>query len=239
MVPRKETVMSGGLINDGQWAFSRVLWIGGATDSGKTTTAHILAGRHGLPIYHYDKHDIAHHEKLAKTYPAYRDFLTASLDDRWVFPEPDELFRRSLQSFRDRFPLLLEDLVSLPLERGIIVEGFGLLPELLAPILCHSCQALWLIPTESFKLDSMTRRGKPSFGSQVSDLERAKNNLFIRDMLLAEYIKSQVLQYGYTLYEVDGTHTADEMADWMEGHYAPYLATFIEHRSQGQNKHIQ
>ena len=192
--------MSGEVINDMQRAFFRVLWIGGATDSGKTTTARILAERHGLPIYHYDKHDLAHHEKLAKTYPAYRDFLAASLDDRWVHPEPDELFRRSLQSFHDRFPLVLEDLVSLPLERGIIVEGFGLLPELLTPILFYPHQALWLTPTESFKRDSMTRRGKPSFGSQVSDHERAKNNLLARDLLLAEHIKSQVLQYDYTLY---------------------------------------
>jgi hypothetical protein len=223
MVPRKETAMSGELINDMQRAFSHVLWIGGATDSGKTTTARILAERHGLPMYQYDKHDLAHHEILAKTLPAYRDFLKASLDERWIHPEPDELFRRSLQTFHDRFPLLLDDLTSLPLERGIVVEGFGLSPELLAPILCHPHQALWLIPTESFKRDSMTRRGKPSFGSQVSDLERAKNNLFTRDMLLAEYIKSQVLRYGYTLYEVDGTRTPDEMANWMEGYFAPLL----------------
>jgi hypothetical protein len=118
---------------------------------------------------------------------------------------------------------VLEDLISLPFERGIVVEGFGLLPELVTPILSHRRQALWLAPTESFKRDSMTRRGKPSFGSQVSDLERAKNNLLARDMLLTAHIKSQALQYGYTLYEVDGTHTADEMADWMEGHFAPFL----------------
>jgi len=221
--------MSGELINDMQRAFSRVLWIGGATDSGKTTTARILAERHGLPIYHYDKHDLVHHEKLAKIYPAYRVFLAASLDERWVHPEPDELFRRSLQSFQDRFPLLLEELVSLPLERGIVVEGFGLLPELLTPILSYPRQALWLMPTESFKRDSMTRRGKPSFGSQVSDLERAKSNLLARDLLLAAHIKSQVLQYGYTLYEVDGTRTADEMADRMEGYFAPFLIHWFRH----------
>ena len=53
-------------------ALSHVLWIGGATDSGKSTVAEKLAERHGLQVYHYDRRDLAHHEQLAKTNPAYQ-----------------------------------------------------------------------------------------------------------------------------------------------------------------------
>ena len=207
----------------GPQAFSHVLWIGGATDSGKSTLAQKLAERHGLQIYHYDKRDLAHHEQLAQTRPAYQAFLTASLDERWVYPAPAELFQRMLESFQDRFPLVMQDLIALPRERGILAEGFGLLPGLLAPLLTHPAQALWLVPAEDFKLASMRRRGKPSFGAQVSDPERAKTNLLERDRLLTEYLREQVSKYGYTLVEVDGSRSAGEMADLIEAHFAPFL----------------
>ena len=38
-------------------ALSHVLWIGGATDTGKTTISHILAKRYGFQVYNYDEHD--------------------------------------------------------------------------------------------------------------------------------------------------------------------------------------
>ncbi|NTV37996.1 MAG: hypothetical protein HGA82_02240, partial [Anaerolineales bacterium] len=81
-------------------------------------------------------------------------------------------------------------------------------------------QALWFVPTEKFKWESMTRRGKPSFAALVSDPEKARLNLFARDMLLADYYRQQVPSYGYTLLEVDGSHSADEMTDLAEAHFA-------------------
>jgi hypothetical protein len=211
------------MMQNGQQTFSHVLWIGGATDSGKSTVAQKLAERHRLGIYHYDRSDLTHHEQLGKNDPVYRSFLTASLDERWVFPDPEELFQRMLRSARDRFPLVLQDLIAMPRERGIVAEGFGFFPELLAPLLSHPRQALWLVPTEAFKRESMIRRGKPSFGAQVSDLERAKTNLAIRDKLLKEYIQAQALKFGCRLYEVDGTRSADEMVDLIERQFAPYF----------------
>jgi hypothetical protein len=195
---------------------SHVLWVGGATDSGKSTAATKLAERHGLQGYYYDRRDLAHHEILAQTHPAYRSFLSAYLDERWVFPEPAELFHRSLQTFLDRFPLLIEDLTALPHDPGIIVEGFGLLPELLAPLLSQPTQAVWLVPTPAFKQASMARRGKPSFAAQTSDPERTRANLLERDRLLTIFICEQVISYGYTLYHIDGARSPDEMAELLE-----------------------
>ena len=202
---------------------SYVLWIGGATDSGKSTAAQTLTERYQLQVYHYDGHDLAHHEQLAKTSPSYRAFLAASLDERWVYPQPEALLQRALRSFRDRFPLVIEDLLAYPSERPIVAEGFGLLPELLAPLLSSPSQAIWLVPAKEFKLDSMTRRGKPSFGPQVSDPERAKINVYTRDLLLATYLKEQVSRYSYTLFEVDGTRPPDGVANMLEQHFASFL----------------
>ena len=50
---------------------SHVLWIGGATDTGKTTAARIIAERYGLQLHNYDRHDLPQIERLAQTLPRY------------------------------------------------------------------------------------------------------------------------------------------------------------------------
>jgi hypothetical protein len=65
-------------------ALSHVLWIGGATDTGKTTISEIFAVRYGFQVYHYDRHDQSQMEHLAQGFPHYRVFLEASLDERSV-----------------------------------------------------------------------------------------------------------------------------------------------------------
>ena len=148
--------------------------------------------------------------------------MQASLDERWIYPEPRALLMRSLKSFSHRFPLVIEDLLALPRDKLIIAEGFGLLPELVHPVLSSHYQAVWLIPTETFKLDSMARRAKPSFGKLISNPEKAKANLLYRDILLAEYYRQQVPAFGYTLLEVDGSHSAEQMTDLIDQHFSKY-----------------
>lgn len=204
-------------------ALSRVLWIGGATDTGKTTVARIIAERHGFQLYEYDRHDLPQIRCLAQTNTHYRAFLTASLDERWVRPEPEDLAQRTLRGFRDRFPLVIEDLLGLPSEPMVLAEGFGLTPELLSPVLSSKRQAIWLVPTEGFKWRSMKGRNKPSFRDQTSNPERATRNLFTRDMLLAEHVKAQAQSRGLRVYEVDGSVSVEGMATLIEQHFEPFL----------------
>jgi shikimate kinase len=204
-------------------ALSHVLWIGGATDSGKTTVSQLVARRYELELYHYDQHDPPQIERLAQTLPRYRAFLDASLDERWVHPEPDELLQWHMQGFRDRFPLVIQDLLALPREPMVIAEGFGLTPELVFPVLSSKRQAIWLVPTEAFKRTSMERRNKPSFRDKVSDPARATGNVFTRDMLLAEHITAQAQARGLTVIIVDGSCSIEEIATCIEQHFEPFL----------------
>ena len=202
---------------------SHVLWIGGATDSGKSTVAQKFAERHQFDLYHYDKVDQRHHKLLATKVLPVRKFLEASLDERWVYPSPVEMLDYLFTLFPHRFHLLIEDLLAKPKDRIIVVEGFGLLPELVQPYLCHRNQAIWFIPTRKFKWESMERRGKPSFGAKTCDPERAKINLFERDMLLANYYREKVLFFNYQLHETNGTLSIDETTDLVETHFQAYL----------------
>lgn len=203
---------------------SHVLWIGGATDSGKSTVARALAERHGMYVYHYDRTDALHHQKLAMTIPEVRKFTEASLDERWVDPEPDAMLQYFLHVSSYRCPLVIDDLLAFPHDKPVIAEGFGLLPELIRPLLSSPDQAVWFVPTEAFKRDSMTRRGKPSFANQTRDPERARSKLLARDMLLADYYRKQVPAFGYTLCEIDGSVSIEQMTALVNDHFARYLA---------------
>ena len=60
-----------------------------------------------------------------------------------------------MRSFQLRFPLVLLDLLALPNDKLIIAEGFGLTPQLIAPLLSTPRQAIFFIPTEEFKWASL------------------------------------------------------------------------------------
>jgi hypothetical protein len=202
---------------------AHVLWIGGATDSGKSSLTQRLADRHGWHTYYYDMVDAGQIQVLAESHPEIRQFLDASLDERWVNPEPEDLYLFLVHSLSLRFPLVIDDLLALPVEKPILVEGFGLLPDFIHPVLSSPYQAIWFVPTETFKRESMERRGKPSFAKATRDPERARMNLIARDRMLADFYREHVPGHGYTLHEVDGSLSVEEMTELAENHFAHYL----------------
>lgn len=151
--------------------------------------------------------------------------MQGSADDRWVTPASEELFRRSMRSFHLRWPLLLRDLAELARrpDAPVIVEGFGLLPELVAPLLDDPRQGLWLIPTEAFKRASWERRSKPGFRTQVSDPDRGAANLWDRDLLLAAEIERQARALELKVIVNDGGLDAGQLADAAVDWFAPFL----------------
>ncbi len=202
-----------------------ILWIGGSTDAGKTTLARALAARCGCELYEYDRTDAAHHEALAARHQDIRAFMLAGADARWVTPTPEQLYRRAMRSFRLRWPLLLRELAELSARPGapVIIEGFGLLPDLVRPLLDDVRQGLWLMPTEAFRRGSWLRRGKPSFRDQVSDPDRAAANLWDRDLRLAEEIERQARVLQLKLVVNDGSLFAEQLVDAAADWFAPFL----------------
>jgi hypothetical protein len=202
------------------------LWIGGAPDAGKTTLARRLALAHTLALYECDRTDAAHHQRLAQDQPAFRDFLDLSLEQRWVETTPQALADRSLHSFSARFPLVLDDLARLARRgRPVLAEGFCLTPDLVAPHLDDPRRAVWLLPGEAFKRRSWERRGKPSWKTQVADLERGARNLFERDGLLAREIARQAAAHGFEVLVIDGVRSEETEARQLEDRFRSFLAS--------------
>jgi hypothetical protein len=72
------------------------------------------------------------------------------------------------------FELIIEDLLGLPSEPPILVEGYKLLPRLVAPLLSGPQQAVWLIPTPAFRRQALDQRGSAwSIAGRTSDPKKA------------------------------------------------------------------
>src|SRR5690242_16305889 len=114
-----------------------VLWIGGGDCAGKTSITKSLADRFDVQTYHYDWHDARDHSERVDParHPALTAWLAMTQDERWVFTSPTVMERNEHQSSCERFEMVIEDLLARPKGAPIVAEGYGLLPELVAPLL--------------------------------------------------------------------------------------------------------
>lgn len=209
-------------------SLDRLLWIGGPPDSGKTTVARIIAERHGPRVYSFDRQEMAH---FSRADPGLHPALwtarpeVMSPEERWLGSSPEEMARATIASWSERFGMALDDLRAMPLSPAVLVEGSGLFPELVAPLISDPRQAIWLVPTEAFKRASALERGKPGSRHETSDPERATHNLIERDLLMDAHIRRQATALGLTMIEVDGLDDARMIAARVEAHFGPYLTS--------------
>jgi hypothetical protein len=202
-----------------------VFWIGGAPDAGKTTLAQGLAHRHGLRLYVQDRHEPEHFARATvERHPEISSFAAMSLDERWVVRTPEEMAAQVERSSAERFQMLVEDLLALPIDTGIVAEGPWLFPELVVPVLSSPRQGLWLVPASEFKQASAARRDKPGFRHETSDPDGATRNWLARDLLLADHVRRSAAALGLTVWEADGSRSPDEMLALAEQHFAPWLS---------------
>jgi hypothetical protein len=201
-----------------------VLWIGGATDAGKTTVADMLAEKHNLAVYHGDKRWRSHWTNITpEEQPAMFAWDKMNMDERWVNPSVQALTELTLQIMHERWPLIIKDLNLMSHQPIIVAEWFGLLPKLVAPLLENIDQALWIFPTDTFKDASIKRRGKSEFHMNTSNPEKAWDNHLKRDLKLAEIIKRQTEVHRVHSIVNNGTYNMQEMLTRVEAYFGSYL----------------
>ncbi|MEV4001703.1 hypothetical protein [Actinomadura sp. NPDC049753] len=204
----------------------RVLWVGGGQWAGKSTVTRLLADRYGLTCYNYDYHDARGHNdrRIARRIKLGQPPADPDPDATWVNTTPQDMAAETLAGFPVRFDWALDDLRALVSGRPIIAEGWGLRPELVAPIFDSPRQMVVMVPTEAFRdrqLRELTRAA--AIGHRVSDPVRAQRNRLERDRLVADDAVRSARRLGIRVIEVDGTRDADAVADIVADHFQPYL----------------
>jgi hypothetical protein len=204
----------GGIQGIGVRALRHVYWIGGGSGAGKSTIARRLAGRHGFRLY---ATDAVMGDHAARTTPGDSPFLSEfkamDMDERWVNRTPETMLE-TFHWFRgEAFGLIVEDLLRLPEEPCVIVEGFRLLPHLVAPLLDVPGRAVWLLPTPEFRRAALDSRGSTwAIARRTGDPERALRNLLERDRMFTERLRDETRSLGLCGIEVDVGMTEDELA---------------------------
>ncbi|MEU2270575.1 hypothetical protein ABZ568_30035 [Streptomyces olindensis] len=209
-----------GMLSGGQDRVSaqlrHVYWIGGGSGAGKSTIARRLASRHGWRLYATDEVMGDHTRRAtAREAPLLHAFLAMDMDERWV-NRPPETMLETFHWFRgEAFGLIVEDLLRMPRDRCVVVEGFRLLPRLVRPLLATPGHAVWLLPTPGFREAVFRDRAAAggSFLERTGDPARARRNLALRDELFTRDLRAETARLRLPALTVDGTLTEDRLAE--------------------------
>ena len=192
-----------------------VYWIGGGSGAGKSTIARRIAAQHGLRVYATDDAMADHARRSTREdAPLLHAFMAMDMDERWLNRSPEAMLE-TFHWFRGEcFDLIVEDLLRLPRQPGVIVEGFRLLPSLVKPLLGVPAHAVWLLPAPEFRRGAFSGRGGSALGflATTADPERALRNLIDRDRLFTDTLRAEAARLNVPAIEVDATLTEEDLA---------------------------
>lgn len=191
-----------------------VYWLGGGSGAGKSTIARRLAAQHGLRWYATDA-AMAEHDGRIEPHdaPLLSQFKAMSMDERWVNRSP-RVMLETFHWFRgEGFGLIVEDLLRLPAEPGVIAEGFRLLPRLVKPLLTTPGHAVWLLPTPGFRRAAFASRGSlREIAGRTSDPDKALHNLLERDRMFTDRLRQEARRLDLPVIEIGTAMTEDGLA---------------------------
>jgi 2-phosphoglycerate kinase len=193
---------------------SHVRFIGGGSGGGKSTVAHRLAATHGLQLYQTEQFSRYVERTTPAEAPLLHAFQAMDMDERWLNRSPQIMFDTFHGFHGEGFDLVIADLLALPRQPPILVEGFTLLPRLVAPLLSGPGQAIWLLPTPEFRRAAFDSRGSTwDIAEKTSDPDRALDNLLTRDRLFTDHLRREATTLDLTVIEVDLSLSIDELVN--------------------------
>ncbi|HEV2417691.1 MAG TPA: hypothetical protein VGX94_07810 [Terriglobia bacterium] len=195
-----------------------VYWIGGGSCAGKSTIARRIADQYGLHLYATDDGMAEHSRRSSpEDCPLLHRFIAMDMNERWVKRSPGTMLD-TFHWFRgEGFNLIIEDLLRIPTDVRVIVEGFRLLPHLVKPILSASNHAVWLLPSPEFRQATIERRGGLAYGflAKTSNPERALQNLLERDKMFTDRLSKEVENLELRAIRVNTGMAEDDSANFV------------------------
>jgi len=191
-----------------------VYWIGGGSGAGKSAVARRIADRHGWRLYSTDDVMADHARRSTREdSPLLYRFIGMDMDARWVTRPPAVMLETFHWFQGEGFDMIVDDLLRLPREPHVVVEGFRLLPRLVEPLLAVRAHAVWLLPTPAFRQSVVESRGGSAWGfvAKTTDPQRALRNLLERDRMFTDILRSETARLGLDAIEVDATMTEEDL----------------------------
>jgi hypothetical protein len=197
--------------------FDHLLWLGGSPCAGKSSIARCLSKRHALRVYSAD----AERDRLqplidAEHQPVLYKWTHTRWHDLWMQPQ-ETLLAEAIDAYKEHFLLLLGDLMTLPHDLPILVEGSCLLPHCVSGLLSGPRSAVWVVPSDEFQ-----RRHYPTRGEWVHHIladcdapQLALQQWMDRDVAFARMVIQHCEHLGYAYLTVDGNRTIEQNADWV------------------------
>lgn len=205
---------------DAERKLEHVFWLGGSPCAGKSSISEVLAARFCLDVYHVDEAFEVHAQRFAPSlHPTLTKWRASSWNQRWMHPV-QSLVRDVIACYQEHFTFILADILSMPKDRPLLVEGTALLPRQVDSVLAGRNHAIWIVPTADFQREHYARREWVSeVLSQCDNSEAAFHNWMGRDAEFARWVTTEVDELGMELLRVDGGRTITENALTVASHF--------------------
>jgi 2-phosphoglycerate kinase len=192
----------------------QVIFVGGAPLSGKTSLSKVLARR--LEMAHVSTDDVSTAIRAvtsAESHPAlhYLD-VDGCFRDYYPAHTPERLLEDALAFHRAAWPAI-EAVARAHAERNrpALIEGWGILPELVAGIGLESTKALFLIPEET--VYEQRCRADVSFWEGAADEEGLIRSFARRSMLFARGLEASAREHGWPVLRTSQETSPEETVD--------------------------
>lgn len=184
-----------------------IYWIGGSFSGGKSTAARTLSDRFSLPLYSYDWH-------LLKD-PVFEWFKVR--DSSWFWMSIED----KLSRYRKAFPTAIEQIKKMSFGGPLIVEGPGLIPELISSVGIDPKRIIYLLPTPEFQRRVNPQRG-PWVGEALAvhrDKQKAWDEWMALDDQFANYVEDSARMHGFASFRTDFSTTEEDLVSLATSHF--------------------
>ncbi|QLQ37301.1 hypothetical protein [Micromonospora robiginosa] len=197
---------------------AHVRWLAGGTGTGKSTLARVLAERHDVLIYDGDR---AERDYVGRCTAGDQPYLWALLHApaarRWNGRSAQEIFESMPSLHGETFGFVVDDLLALPADRPILVDDFRTLPGEVAPLLTWPEQAVFLLPTPTFRDRALRARFADPARARANwgdgDHREALALRLGRDELWDAEIRRRAAVSRLPVVTVDGSRDVRDLAD--------------------------
>jgi len=179
--------------------------------------AAFLAGRFGLEVYHGDQGE---RDYVTRVHPGRQPRLAAllAMSSRqwWLDRPPEQVFAEMPSLHGETFPFVLDDILARPGGTGLLVDDFRVLPREVAPLLSWRGQAVFMLPTASFREQALRgryadpARARATWGD--ADPEAMLAARLARDELWDGEIRRHAREFGLPVVQVDGARSPGDLA---------------------------